>query len=68
MTIHTPPKPAPQVSNHFPPFNRDALLWAGALKDYRMIDAATDELVRLGLCRPRRAAGMFTTRVGAARA
>lgn len=44
----------PTVAQLFPPFQRDALVLAARSRDWRAIDAATDELVRLGLCRPRR--------------
>lgn len=45
------------VSNLYPPFQRDALVAASQLESrferVAAINAITEELVRLGLCRPR---------------
>lgn len=41
------------VCRLFPPVQRQALVRAAARGDMADIDAITDELVRLGLCRPR---------------
>lgn len=42
-----------KVSQHFPPFQRQALVNAAASGDWREIDRITDELVLMGLCRRR---------------
>lgn len=44
----------------FPPLQRQALVRAAARGDMSEIDAITDELVRLGLCRPREQAVMLS--------
>jgi len=46
-------KAPPPVCDVFPPFQRDALVRAAKRRDWRAIDTVTDDLVRLGLCRPR---------------
>jgi hypothetical protein len=41
------------VANIFPPIYRNSLLWAAGNRDIRSIDDITDQLVRIGYCRPR---------------
>ena len=48
------------VADLFPPAYRDALVYAGRAGDHRLIDEVTDELARLGLCRPRSACADIT--------
>ena len=42
-----------EISQHFPPLQRAALVRAASRRDMAAIDAITDELAGLGLVRPR---------------
>lgn len=44
----------------FPPRQQQQLRIAAALRDHAAIDAITDELVAMGLCRPRSDAAVMT--------
>lgn len=44
----------------FPPRQQQQLRIAAALRDHAAIDAITDELVAMGLCRPRSEAALMT--------
>lgn len=55
MGISTQARMADNVHSVVPPRQQQQLRLAASLGDHQAIDNITDELVRLGLCRPRRA-------------
>jgi len=50
----------PAVSELYPPFQRAALVAAAKARDWRALDAAIDDLARLGYCKPRHDVAMKT--------
>lgn len=50
------------ISEHYPQFVRDQLVKAAKARDLALIDSITDELVRMGRCRPRDDGSKFFSR------
>ena len=46
-------EPKKPIADIYPPVYRDSLLWAAGNRDIQSIDDITDQLVRIGYCRPR---------------